>query len=270
MSRESEGDREQKNKSIYELNVKMIKDAEKGKNKMRQRAARRSSGSAAMSSPLISCGSVAWGTEWADCGRNNGYHSPRQQMLILIRADLFVTQRDRRTHIGWPSGSPPGDSTRARKAVLAKKNKKKKKPNSFWGRQRGGDRWAASWWSWVWDRKERERRVGAAQHDCGSLRRPAVGHSHAFSVLCNQAACWLECSRTQRNTAADRCPWQRWPRGTRGSLFSHTVIRQESKAAGVVRTRLMWLYARGGREICWLFYVAAKSCQEVHAMFKMS
>lgn len=31
MSRESEGDREQKNKSIYDLNVKMIKDAEKGK-----------------------------------------------------------------------------------------------------------------------------------------------------------------------------------------------------------------------------------------------
>lgn len=227
---------------------------------MRQRAARRSSSSAAMSSPLISRGSVAWGTEWADCGRNNGYLSPRQQMLILIRADLFVTQRDRRTHIGWPSGI--GRETRREHAEPSSR----KTPQLFveveTDEQPAGGVESGT--------GGRGSRVGAAQHDCRSLRRPAVGHSHAFSVLCNQAACWLECSRTQRNTAADRCPWQRWPRGTRGSLFSPTVIRQETKAAGVVRTRLMWLYARGGREICWLFYVAAKSCQEVHAMFKMS
>lgn len=185
MSRKSEGDRGQQNKSIYELNVKMIKNAEKGKNKMRRRAARRSSGRAAMSSPLISRGSVAWGTEWADCGCNNGYHSPRQQMLILIRADLFVTQRERHTH----TSADQEEAARRLDGSTQSRPRKKKTPRLF----------LRDTWRWRQMSSQlvgvesgtggRGSRVGAAQHDCRSLRRPAVGHSHAFSVLCNQAAC---------------------------------------------------------------------------------
>lgn len=137
-------------------------------------------------------------------------------MLILIRADLFVTLPDRHTHIDWPE-ELAGILKQACSCPL------KQPACVFWGTnnsetERRRDRWADSWWSES-GTGGRGTWMGPAQQDWWSLRRPAVGHFHALSVLCNQAACWLECSRTQRNTVADRCPWQSCPRGPEGVFF---------------------------------------------------
>lgn len=186
-------------------------------------------------------------------------------MLILIRADLFVTQRCR--HAEWPEWVA-GTFEPACEAVLAKTHR----AESSEARTAETDEQPAGGVSLGQRVGERGAGVGAAQHDCRRLRRPAGGHAHAFSVLCNQAACWLECSRTRRNTAADRCPWQRCPWGTRGCLYSPAAIRQETKAAAVaVRARLVLLYAwvrEGERDCCWLLDVTAESWKILHEILE--
>lgn len=179
-------------------------------------------------------------------------------MLILIRADLFVTQRDRHKHTHGLTRVTRGEIQASMQPVPTNTLPSESSDVQITETWRERDRWAASWWSES-GTGGRGSQVGAAQHDCWSLRRPAVGHSHAFSILCNQAACWLECSRTQRNTAADRCPWQRCPRGPQGAFFlSQWCDKRLKQQPWFVHG---WCCCtRKGGESCWLFYVTAKSC----------